>query len=188
MLQEGGSAGDMAAKLTTLENQLQSRSLELQELRAHLELIEDRHLQALDALTRNTDAIQEHLTRLIEQTVGATVESIRVRLQADIQETYSRTVNSIVETICDSMRQRLSAFETALAVNSRAMTQLCADSMTSQKAIESVLKKIEVPASRSTPDFPPRPNWISKQEQSLGPLKIAPARIRIPIWARQKAG
>ncbi len=118
-----GGAEPLHHALGQFESRLVSQDSAMAALRNDLRSIDERSSGRLIEFGTAVDRLESRLPSLVEETVGTCFEQIEKKLQREIEETHTRTLDTFVDNIQTTVVQRIAAFERDLAGQAEAMIQ-----------------------------------------------------------------
>lgn len=179
------SFGEMDARLSA-----QTRQLE--DLRQEILTVESRSATQVAAFSQKLSDVEARLPAQIEASIGERISALEQRLQADFQQTHSRTVDMFVQTIESKVVQRIAALEQSLAEHSHTIVGLREKSLSTDENLQKLLAAVEKLCNRTavrnepsakSPNIPPPSSPASPDIPKPFSLHLATelSRVTTPV-------
>jgi len=158
-----GAAGRQTEQVNTLSRRLD----EIQtRLRSEIEAGDRRNQEQVAAVAQELQRIESHLPASIDAALGVRMAELNRKLEADLEQAQSRTLEALVQTIETKVVQRISDLESNLVGQSEAIGGLRDKSLRTDQnmqklllAVEKLCDQTERQISRAAPE--PKPAEIS---------------------------
>ncbi|MDQ6700807.1 MAG: hypothetical protein M3Z36_11565 [Acidobacteriota bacterium] len=147
-----------------LDARLSAQTRQLEDLRGEILTVESRSATQVAAFREKLSDVEAKLPAQIEASIGERISALEQRLQADFQQTHSRTVDMFVQTIESKVVQRISALEQSLAEHSHTIFGLREKSLSTDENLQKLLAAVEKLCNQTavrndpSPKSPPPPS------------------------------
>ena len=126
-----------------MDSRFAAQTRQLEDLRQEILTIESRSTTQVAAFSQKLSEVEARLPAQIEAGIGERISALEQKLQADFQQTHSRTVDMFVETIESKVVQRISALEQSLAEHSQTIVGLREKSFSTDENLQKLLAAVE---------------------------------------------
>lgn len=97
----------------------------VEELRDWVQAIDRRGSEQMAAMGERLDSFERHIPELINVAVAAKIVEAERRINAEIQQTQTQTLNALLKTVDQRITQGIGQVESSLAAQSREIAGLC---------------------------------------------------------------
>ena len=126
-----------------MDARISAQTRQLEDLRQEILTVESRSTTQVAAFSQKLNEVEARLPAQIEASIGERISALEQRLQADFQQTHSRTVDMFVQTIESKVVQRISALEQSLAEHSHTIVGLREKSLSTDENLQKLLAAVE---------------------------------------------
>lgn len=177
-----------------LEERVNAHSSEVEALRAAIQLATQKHDARIDDLGYTVSSLESKLPELIDQSIRPKFEELHSRVQREMQETASQTLEIFADRIQARVVEKITSIEGDLTRQSEAINDLRDYSLKTDQNLQRLLagvenladkinKKFEAPVEPPRPTPPQRPASSPQAPAAGGVAPAAPvqeARTIVP--------
>lgn len=131
------------------------RAAELAEIRVMIEALESRTNEALSAVNRRIDDLQNHLPRFIDVKVTSRIREVEERLRTEFQDEQSRTLDAFLKMLDQRVLPRIALVEEAAGVQGEEIGRMRTRIEKTDETLGRVLDRVEkvVDSINTFPDY-----------------------------------
>jgi hypothetical protein len=138
-----------------LEDQVRSQGTELAALRAQILQIDRGHATQMDELSQTVSGLEHRIPELIDESIRPRFEALHERVQREMQETASQTLELFADRIQSRVVEKISAIENDLGRQSQAINALRDSSLKTDESMQKLLAGVESLADKISSKFEP---------------------------------
>ncbi len=158
-----------------LEERVQAHSSEVEALRAAIQRATEKHDARIDDLGYAVSNLESRIPEIIDQSIRPKFEELHDRVQREMQETASQTLEIFADRIQSRVVEKITSIEGDLGRQSEAINDLRDYSLKTDQNLQRLLAGVENLADKinrnfETPVEPPR----SAASQRSSPITSAP--------------
>jgi len=153
-----------------LEDQVKNQGGELAALRAQILQIDRSHATQMDELSQTVSGLEHRIPDLIDESIRPRFEALHERVQREMQETASQTLELFADRIQSRVVEKIAAIENDLGRQSQTINALRDSSLKTDESMQKLLAGVESLADKISSKFEP-PAEAARQTRPPSPAE-----------------
>ena len=169
-----------------LENRVRAQSSEVEMLRAAIQQATDKHNARIDDLGYAMNTLETRIPTLIESSIKPKFEEMHERVQREMQETASQTLEIFADRIQSRVVEKITSIEGDLTRQSVAINDLRDYSLKTDQNLQRLLAGVENLADKinrkfDAPPESPRMSSLSRPAPATPPAPAPPMQTSVMV-------